>query len=421
MLQRDRNVAPSDAAAAGLGVGAAAATWIATRVESDIGGVQTHVDAVRRALEGLGDEVEVISAFSGDYLMVLVAALVAKVLWSVRPATAGRWHRWWHSRLLRRSIIRFAKQRDDRPVAFYAQCPTSLAISRSVARADDRVVGAVHFAGSEANDMAARGGCRPGDRLDRQIRQFERGALRTADGLLFVSQASVDPVLDEYPELSVLPRRILPNFLDDGWAQGSAAQPLSARYSLVTIGRLEPRKNHRYAIDIIAAAAGYGVNFDLTIVGSGPELGTLQRHAAHLGVADSVTFVGRRSDVRPYLLAAGCYLHTAVNEPFGFALIESMACGLPIAAVPTGGMGEVFFDREHGRYLPGDDAHAAAAQIFEMLSDDEELMRISRRGRDRFTSTFATSVVGRKLEDFICETVPDRLVSGDADHRVAHR
>ena len=156
-------------------------------------------------------------------------------------------------------------------------------LSRRLARDDDRVIAAIHFAGSEANDMAVRGGCRPGDGFDRSIREFERRTLPTADGLLFVSHASMGPVLEEYPEIERLPRRVLPNFLDDDWAGGGRAEPQVAARRLVTIGRLEARKNHRYGLEIVAAAARQGVRFELTVVGTGPEMDNLLPPGGHAG------------------------------------------------------------------------------------------------------------------------------------------
>jgi glycosyltransferase involved in cell wall biosynthesis len=370
-------------------------------IESDLGGVQTHVDAVHQALVGLGDDVAVVTSFSGGPLALILAAALARVLWAVWPSAGGRWHRWWHGRMLAAALARSLSTRGPEPVTFYAQCPTSLMLSRRVARDDDRVIAAIHFAGSEANDMAVRGGCRPGDGFDRSIREFERRTLPTADGLLFVSHASMAPVLEEYPEIERLPRRVLPNFLDDDWAGGGRAEPVVAARRLVTIGRLEARKNHRYGLEIVAAAAGRGIRFELTVVGTGPEMDNLLRQVDDLGIADRVRFTGRRADVRSELASAGCYLHTAVNEPFGFALIEAMAFGLPIVAVPTGGMTEIFFDGEHGRYLPAGEPDAAALMVASLTEDTEEMARVSRRVRDRFTSTFTTSAVASQLEAFL--------------------
>ena len=68
---------------------------------------------------------------------------------------------------------------------------------------------------------------------------------------------------------------------------------------LVTTGHLEPVKNHRYLLDVLAAANRAGQPLTLDVFGEGPllpELTRLDRRHALLGDEVLATYIGTRPD-----------------------------------------------------------------------------------------------------------------------------
>ena len=95
----------------------------------------------------------------------------------------------------------------------------------------------------------------------------------------------------------------------------------------------------------------------------------------------SVTFPGR-IDPSEALRSAAVLLHAADSEPYGMALVEALACGVPIVAPNAGGPLEIVDDESGRLYEPGD-AAAAATALREAITERESLGRAARGRAER--------------------------------------
>ncbi len=87
---------------------------------------------------------------------------------------------------------------------------------------------------------------------------------------------------------------------------------------------------------------------------------------------------GRVEDPRPVLEGASVLLHCADREPFGIAMIEALAAGVPVVAPASGGPTEIV-TKACGRLYPPGAAAAAAQGLRECLGRPE--MRAAARAR----------------------------------------
>ena len=94
------------------------------------------------------------------------------------------------------------------------------------------------------------------------------------------------------------------------------------------------RKGHDVVIRALGELKRKGVNgHEFWIAGTGPDENTLKSLAENLGVSDSVRFLGwvEPHDLQHKLANAHVYIHPSpINEPYGVAVIEAMASGLPV-------------------------------------------------------------------------------------------
>lgn len=115
---------------------------------------------------------------------------------------------------------------------------------------------------------------------------------------------------------------------------------------LLFFGRIHPEKGAVEAIDVAVRA---GV--PLTIAGIIQDEDYFTRFVKPRLDGEHVSYIGpvgpdRRSDL---LGGAQALLHlVSFDEPFGFSVVEAMACGTPVIAHPRGSMPEIVRDGENG-------------------------------------------------------------------------
>lgn len=125
------------------------------------------------------------------------------------------------------------------------------------------------------------------------------------------------------------------------------------------------------------------------IAGEGPLETELRGLAANLGVAESVTFVGRCADVPALLYASFACVLTSDSEGFSNSIIEYMAAGRPVVATNVGGAAEAVIDGETGFLVDAGDEQKFAKRLLDLLDDPAKAARFGNAGRERATARFS--------------------------------
>jgi len=157
---------------------------------------------------------------------------------------------------------------------------------------------------------------------------------------------------------------------------------------LLGVGRLCEQKNFG---DLVAAAAHLreaGVPFRAVVAGDGPLRGDLEADIAQGGLQDTVTLLGAVDDVTPLLQAADMLVMPSLWEGLPLALLEAMACGLPVVGYAIDGLSDVVEDGRHGLLVPKGDTAALAAACRRLVEDPELRERLGRSGRELVEQRF---------------------------------
>ena len=134
---------------------------------------------------------------------------------------------------------------------------------------------------------------------------------------------------------------------------------------LLFFGRIHPDKGTAEAIDV-AERAG----LPLTIAGIIQDPGYFERFVEPRLDGERVSYIGavgpdRRGDL---LGGARALLHLVnFDEPFGFSVVEAMACGTPVFARRRGSMSEIVNDTENGFLVDTLDEAVAAVHASNAL------------------------------------------------------
>jgi len=361
-------------------------------------GVQAHVRTVHDQLRALDLPAAVVDPFRPPAALRTPVFAVRLPLRRVSRTAGVWWYRHWHGRYLDRAL-RLELARSTGRTVISAQCPVSAASALRV-RGREPVVMTVHFNISQADEWADKGEIDRNGRLFAAIQRLERQVVDRVDGLIYVSDFSRCLMEDRIPRSRDVPAIVVPNPVPAAPdVVSNGAGRLAA--DLITVGSLEPRKNHVFLLRVLHEARRQGHRYTLSIVGDGPERANLERTTRSLGVADQVTFWGYRADARVLMRRHRAYCHSARMESFGIVIAEAMAEGLPVLAPAVGGIPEVFRAGIDGQRWPLDDAAAAARVLIDMLDDEARRRTMAAQARARARSEFDAKAVVRRVATFL--------------------
>jgi glycosyltransferase involved in cell wall biosynthesis len=156
---------------------------------------------------------------------------------------------------------------------------------------------------------------------------------------------------------------------------------------LVSVGRL--RKEKGFPVLLSALKRIPQDQRPLTIIlGDGPDKMDLHRLTTQYGLTESVRFLGNRTDVAEYLQASDIFVMSSLWEGLPIALLEAMACGLPVIVTRVGGNPEVVEEDRSGILVPPGDGESLAQAILRLVNDPAQRTRFSKAAYERIESKF---------------------------------
>ena len=223
--------------------------------------------------------------------------------------------------------------------------------------------------------------------------------LRRADRFLVLNSESIQELqelgLDKRQMASIVNGVDTTYFAPNEQKVTAPIEVKQASGKAVFVGRLTTQKG----VDLLLRAWAQLVEpRQLILVGEGAERSSLEALASELHL-DYVTFTGSTNDVRSYLQQADLFVLPSRSEGIPNALLEAMACGLPVVASAVGGIPDVVQDGESGLLVPPDDVPALAKAIRRLLVDPDLRRQMGQKARQRVESDYSLqSTTNRHLE-----------------------
>jgi glycosyltransferase involved in cell wall biosynthesis len=159
-------------------------------------------------------------------------------------------------------------------------------------------------------------------------------------------------------------------------AEERAALGLDAnRHYLGIVATLRNWKGHTYLLDAFAQLAPAYPDWDLVLVGDGPQRQNLEKLVAKLGLIERVRFVGNRNDVETWLNAFDVFVLPSYGEEgVSQSVMQAMAAGLPVIATTVGAMAEAVQHERTGLLVLPRNTDALRGALMRLM-DDEALRR----------------------------------------------
>ncbi len=156
---------------------------------------------------------------------------------------------------------------------------------------------------------------------------------------------------------------------------------------VITVARLEREKGHKALIMALPKILQAYPQVLLLWIGNGDLRPELEAELDRMDLSDKVRLLGFQKDIANLLSIADIFLLPAPAEPFGLAILEAMASGLPVIAINAGGPSEIVVEGVTGRlveYRP----EAIAGAVCELLDNPEKAAAMGQAGKERCAAHF---------------------------------
>ena len=197
--------------------------------------------------------------------------------------------------------------------------------------------------------------------------------VRQMSRIFAISEAVRDAMLErgEAPDSKIT---VVPNGITapDGGSPAETRQALGIGLNtplVVCAARLEPEKDIASLVSALQTVREAMPDVRCWIAGEGSEKDALDAQIQRLGLEQTVSLLGFRSDAPALMAAADVFVLPSLAEPFGLVLLEAMALGRPVVATRVGGPLEIVADGETGYLVPPSSPAAIAEAIQRLLSD----------------------------------------------------
>jgi len=167
-------------------------------------------------------------------------------------------------------------------------------------------------------------------------------------------------------------------------------------FVLVSTGELNDNKNHKTVIQAVHRLNNPSVKY--LICGEGPLKNELLNLVQELGLEHQVMLLGYRTDIIEINHIADVFVFPSFREGLSVALMEAMACGLPVVCSDIRGNRDLIEDGKGGFLVEPKDV-AGFAQSIKSLSENSALSK--RMGQHNVVRVrdFDTSIVLRHMKD----------------------
>jgi glycosyltransferase involved in cell wall biosynthesis len=195
-------------------------------------------------------------------------------------------------------------------------------------------------------------------------------------------------------------RRFDPEAIDRAQARTRLGRAGERRLLLGVVAQLSPWKGQDTAIEALSLLCREGLDAQLLLVGSAKFVASSTRFdnedyvarlhelVAAADLEDRVSWLGEREDVAQIVRALDVLLLPSWEEPFGRALIEAMALGVPVVATDVGGPREIVQEGREGYLVAPRQPDAWARAIARVAQSADGGAAMGRAGRERAAQLF---------------------------------
>jgi N-acetyl-alpha-D-glucosaminyl L-malate synthase BshA len=232
---------------------------------------------------------------------------------------------------------------------------------------------------------------------DRSYLPITRFSIEQSDGVTTISHYLRERTLREFEIRNSI--EVIPNFVNcDLYCPEKKDTSLREHWApsgepvLMHLSNFRPVKRVTDVVEIFAQVREK-MPAKLVLIGDGPDRGAAEWLVRQKELARDVHFLGKQERVHEKLGLADLFLLPSDLESFGLAVLEAMACEVPVIASDVGGLPEVVTHGEDGYLVPPRDVATAAKHAIDILSRADRGREMGVRARQNAMKRYCASKI----------------------------
>ena len=197
--------------------------------------------------------------------------------------------------------------------------------------------------------------------------------------------------------------------VDTAVSDGSDSQSTDGVVRLVNVGRLTPQKAQWSIVDAVGTLRGQGYNVRCAIVGDGELRDELQRQIEEAGLADHIELTGFRNDVGEILKASDIFLLPSLLEGMPIAMLEAVACQIPIVTSLVGDIGKVVVHDESGLVVKAATPSAIVEAVSQLIDVPELAPKLTSAALQRVQERYSSTAMLSGYRDVYADTLNAKM------------
>lgn len=175
-------------------------------------------------------------------------------------------------------------------------------------------------------------------------------------------------------------------------------------FVFVFVGRIVTDKGINELVDAFKRLSEESTHVHLVLVGNEEnKLNPISDYSREIITKNEHIYaIGRRSDVRPYLLGADAFVFPSYREGFGMVLVEANAMGLPAISSDIIGCNEIILRGKNGDLIPPRDTDVLYSKMKEWVDHPQIVREMSSNARFIVKQRFDQEIVWRNtLKEYL--------------------
>ncbi|HOP47964.1 MAG TPA: glycosyltransferase [Desulfobacteraceae bacterium] len=227
------------------------------------------------------------------------------------------------------------------------------------------------------------------NRIDRMILKFSNRVIAVSQG---IKQELLKSGLRE-PRIDVVLNAVqteMDNEIlkQDRYTRRRALDVSESDFVLGYIGRLSKEKGVSYLLDAAEILFQQGIPIKVLIIGDGPAKKDSELIVRQKGLENKVFFAGFQTYVKAWIPAMDVFLLPSLTEGTPMALLEAMACRIPIVASSVGGVPQIIESGKDGILVAPGNPEELAAGVMALYNNNSQREQFVEAARKKIISNF---------------------------------